>query len=128
MKTEPTYGTFESILEIATPSLRPVCKSLRAIIASQHPNVVEVVWPKLKIASYGVGPKKNTQHYAYIAVQSAHINLGFYHGVALADPSGILEGTGKALRHVKVRDLPGASGSAIANLLRQALTERLPYE
>lgn len=128
MESESTHGTFKDILAVASPALRPVCKSLRDLIASQHSGFVETVWPNLKISSFGVGPKKKTQHYAYIAVQPSHINLGFYHGTSLADPSSALEGTGKELRHIKVRDVPTAKSDAVANLLRQAVAERRPYQ
>lgn len=127
MSIDRTHGTFKDILDIASPTLRPVCAALRDLVASQHADFVEVVWPKLKITSFGVGPKKMTQHYAYIAVQSSHINLGFYHGASLADPDGLLEGTGKELRHIKIRDLSGARSKAISNLVRQAIAEREPY-
>lgn len=119
--------SFKDILALASPPLRPVCESLRSLVASQHAGFVEVVWPKLKIASFGVGPRKLTQHYAYIAIFSSHINLGFYHGASLADPVGLLEGTGRKLRHVKIRDLPSVQSEALAGLLRQAIAERMPY-
>lgn len=41
--------------------------------------------------------------FAYVNVFGAHVNVGFFHGSALADPSGLLEGTGKFMRHVKLR-------------------------
>lgn len=128
MSTRQTHGAFKDILDMASPELRPVCESLRNLVASQHADFVELVWPNLKIANFGVGPKKMSQHYAYIAVQSGHVNLGFYHGASLADPNGLLEGTGKTLRHVKICDLAGAGSSAVANLLRAAIAERRPYE
>jgi hypothetical protein len=40
----------------------------------------------------------------YVSAQSGYVNLGFYEGAALDDPAGLLEGTGKAMRHVKVSD------------------------
>lgn len=124
MNVEQAPCTFQSIVDMASPELRPVCASLRNLIASQHAAFVEIVWPNHKIASFGFGPKKMSQHYAYIAVQTSHINLGFYHGVTLDDPTGLLEGTGKKLRHVKVCDLPLAKSAAVASLLRQAIAER----
>jgi hypothetical protein len=42
----------------------------------------------------------------------AHVNVGFFHGAALADPAGLLEGTGKSMRHVKLR--PGLALDAPA--------------
>jgi hypothetical protein len=83
---------------MANPALQPVCYALRRLITSLDGGYVEAVWPKLRMASYGVGPMKITQHYAYIAVQAEHINLGFYHGASLADPADLRNRQGAASR------------------------------
>jgi hypothetical protein len=44
--------------------------------------------------------------FAYLNVFTAHMNVGFIYGAMLPDPAGLLEGSGKRGRHVKVR--PGA--------------------
>ena len=41
--------------------------------------------------------------FAYVNVFKAHVNLGFFHGSELLDVSNLLEGTGKRMRHVKLR-------------------------
>ena len=41
--------------------------------------------------------------FAYVNVFRAHANVGFFHGSYLKDPAGLLEGTGKRMRHVKIR-------------------------
>ncbi len=38
----------------------------------------------------------------YVAAYRAHVNVGFFHGASLDDPSGLLEGAGKRMRHVKL--------------------------
>ncbi len=124
MANNETHGKFEDILVNAKPELRLVCESLRHLIASLHEGFVEVVWPKHEIASYGVGPKKMTEHYAYIGMQASHVNLGFYHGASLADPEGLLEGSGKELRHVKLRDVAATKSDDVTALLREAISER----
>jgi len=124
MITNETHGKFDDILVDAQPDLLPVCEALRHLIVSLHEGFVEIVWPKQRIASFGVGPKKMTEHYAYIGVQGSHVNLGFYHGASLADPEGLLEGTGKELRHVKLRDVAAAKSDAVTALLREAISER----
>jgi hypothetical protein len=121
---EGTHGSFGDILGAAGPRLRPLCGALRDLIASLDGDVHEVVWPRQKIASYGLGPRKMTEHYAYVAVQKAHVNLGFYHGTRLRDPTGLLEGTGKSLRHVKIRSASDAGSRAVAALVRAAIAER----
>jgi hypothetical protein len=44
--------------------------------------------------------------FAYVNAFTSHVNVGFFHGADLADPSRVLEGTGRFMRHVKLR--PGA--------------------
>jgi hypothetical protein len=128
MYSDATHGKFADILAMANPELRPVCAYLRRLIGLLHNDFIEVVWPNQKIASFGVAPKKMTEHYAYIAVQSSHINLGFYHGTSLADPEELLEGTGKELRHIKLRDVSAAKRDAIAALLREAIADRKHHQ
>ncbi len=40
--------------------------------------------------------------FGYVNAFTAHVNVGFFHGAHLADPTGLLEGTGKFMRHVKL--------------------------
>jgi hypothetical protein len=40
--------------------------------------------------------------FAYTNVFTAHVNVGFFHGAALPDPAGLLQGDGKYMRHVKL--------------------------
>ena len=48
--------------------------------------------------------------FGYVNVFTAHVNVGFFHGAALRDPARLLEGTGKFMRHVKLR--PGTATNA----------------
>jgi hypothetical protein len=41
--------------------------------------------------------------FAYVNAFRAHVNVGFFRGAEIADPKGMLEGTGKFMRHVKLR-------------------------
>ena len=41
--------------------------------------------------------------FGYVNVFRAHVNVGFFKGAYLPDPAGLLEGTGKHMRHVKLR-------------------------
>ncbi|MCE7990618.1 MAG: DUF1801 domain-containing protein [Roseivirga sp.] len=45
--------------------------------------------------------------FAYINVFTSHVNLGFFYGAYLPDPTGLLEGSGKHMRHIKLR--PGVN-------------------
>jgi hypothetical protein len=43
--------------------------------------------------------------FAYVSAFRDHVNVGFFHGTALPDPAGLLQGTGKYMRHVKVKPM-----------------------
>jgi hypothetical protein len=45
--------------------------------------------------------------FAYVNVLTAHVNVGFFFGAELDDPNGLLKGSGRRMRHVKLR--PGAA-------------------
>ena len=58
--------------------------------------------------------------FAYVDAYKAHVNLGFYHGNDLPDPTGLLEGSGKFMRHVKLRPDLEVDAPALTELIRQA--------
>jgi hypothetical protein len=77
-----------------------------------------------RAATYGLGPKKMSEGYAYILPHTRWVNLGFYKGAELDDPRGLLEGTGAKMRHVKVRSVDEAGKPAVRALIEAALKER----
>lgn len=58
--------------------------------------------------------------FAYVGAFRAHVNVGFFRGSALADPAGLLHGTGKYMRHVKVRPGRALDGSSLEALIAAA--------
>ena len=50
--------------------------------------------------------------FAYVNVFTSHVNVGFFQGASLPDPARLLQGTGKFMRHVKLK--PGTTTSAAA--------------
>lgn len=58
--------------------------------------------------------------FCYVVGYSKHVNLGFCDGAALPDPAGLLEGTGKTMRHVKVRPDGETPLAALSQLIASA--------
>jgi hypothetical protein len=56
----------------------------------------------------------------YIGVLKDHVNLGFHHGTDLRDSYRLLEGTGKEMRHIKIRNISDALSPAIRVYLQEA--------
>ena len=118
------YGTFEELMDIAEPAMRPIARRLREVVVKVDPDTVEVVRLGDRAATYGVGPKKMSEGCAYVLPHKNWVNLGFYKGAELPDPAGIMEGTGKKLRHVKVRSVEEAARPELRALIEEALAER----
>lgn len=53
--------------------------------------------------------------FAYLQANKNHVNLGFYSGFeALKDPNDLLEGTGKTMRHIKIRHVKDVDSDRLA--------------
>lgn len=117
---------FEEILEGCTPQVRDLGIRTRALIREVFPRVVEVPWPRQRVVGYGVGPKKMSEHFCYIAFHSGHVNLGFNYGSELDDPEQLLAGPGKLLRHVKITTPADLSRRGLRQLIEDASRHRMP--
>ena len=119
------FGTFEDLLRITSEPLRPIAEGLRAIVFETHPDTCETVRLGDRAATYGLGPRKMIEGYAYILPYKSWVNLGFFQGANLSDPERLLEGTGAKMRHVKIRSASDAERPAVRALLRAAIDERI---
>jgi hypothetical protein len=66
--------------------------------------------------------------FAYVNSFKSHVNVGFFYGAALEDSAGLLEGSGKRMRHVKLHAAREPSAAALRDLIDAAyfdIRERL---
>ncbi len=61
--------------------------------------------------------------FAYVNAFKAHVNVGFFRGAEIADPDGLLEGTGKFMRHVKLVPDRDVDATALIKLINAAYTD-----
>jgi hypothetical protein len=101
-----------------------IATNLHRLILHIHPRAHESVWHRQNIASYGVGPKKMSEHFVYIANYRDHVNLGFYQGASMEDPAQLLAGTGTDLRHIKIKTLADAKSENLTRYIEEALRLR----
>lgn len=59
----------------------------------------------------------------YVNAFTNHVNVGFFLGSALGDPAGVLEGTGRFMRHVKVRPGDTDKDTALEDLIGRAYAD-----
>ena len=61
--------------------------------------------------------------FAYVDAFTAHVNVGFFRGAALPDPAQLLQGTGKYMRHVKLRPGSDMDAAALVRLVDAAYAD-----
>jgi len=109
-KTDPTVSQYVSEQEDIA---RRLAEEVRALILDVLPDAVEEF--KWSQPCYST-----TRPICYFKVARKHITLGFNEGASLQDSDGLLEGTGKAMRHVKISLGGGGIPSGVRDLLSQA--------
>jgi hypothetical protein len=108
----------QELLDDFSPEVQQLSLSLRARIFELVPDVQETVMRGYKSLSYGLGGKDN--QFTAIVLHSDRVNLQFHRGTALPDPAGLLEGTGKAMRHVKVSTDETVQSEEVKELIESA--------
>lgn len=114
----------KAFFDLYSKDVQKLAWKVRELIFEVAPDIDETVYPQMKVIRYGLdGNKMNALVYAIMPTR-AHVGLGFMHGTALADPNGMLEGTGKNLRHVKLITLENVASPALRRLLEEALEDK----
>ena len=105
----------EQVLRGCPPELRDVAEALRRLVKGAAPRASErgyTGWGNLVYDNNGM--------FCYIAPLKDSVNLGFQRGIDLSDPEGLLRGTGKSMRHVKVRKREDIRADALSRLVTEA--------
>ena len=104
------------------PAVQAVALGLRHVVLVEMAPCHEYIFTMRGrvVLLYGPTSRAIEDCVCMIGVYRKHANLQFTHGIDLADPHGLLEGTGKRMRHIKVRALSDLDRQEIREFLRQA--------
>jgi hypothetical protein len=118
-----------TLLEPHTPTVRDVFEALRALARDVMPDAQEQLDLPDRVLAFGFGPPGGVRMRGLavgLIPHKAHVNVQLADGALLDDPSGIVEGTGKRIRHVKCRGLDDVARPALRALLEQQAARRRP--
>jgi hypothetical protein len=105
------------------PELQAIERALRTTIRTAFPGAIEQVDFGNKLIAFGRSMKIRELLFAIIAHKS-HVNLQLADGALLADPAGLIEGTGKRIRHVKIRSVEAAASPEVRAIIAAQLAAR----
>jgi hypothetical protein len=96
------------------PELRSIALRWFTRMRACGDDVGELVHDGCPVVCIGDAP------FAYVDAFSAHVNVGFFNGSALRDDAGLLQGSGKRMRHVKLRPGQKIDDRALGDLIEAA--------
>src|SRR5271170_2815564 len=100
MRRPPDPQLF-GFLEAYDRPISDLALALREVILEEAPDASESIYQVYTVAIWFGFSDKMKDMFCYIATNAGHINLGFPRGATLPDPNRVLEGDGKAMRHIK---------------------------
>ena len=110
-----SVASVDEYLDLMDYPQREIAERLRGIVLARYPQLSEDVKWHVPVYSLGTTPIVSVEGF------KAHVNLKFFKGAELEDRAGILEGTGKGVRHVKFRSPEDVDEGKIRGLIDQAL-------
>jgi hypothetical protein len=115
----------DAFLKPYSPVVRAVTLKACQLVLDNFPEGIEQVDLSDKLIAYGFD---RTYKGAVCAIMpyTAHINLIFSQGAQLPDPQGLLEGTGKLARHIKLKTLADVERPGVKALVKAAVALKRP--
>jgi hypothetical protein len=110
-------ASVDEYVDLLTTPQKDVALQLREIVRTRYPRLREEIKWHVPVYSLGTTPIVSIEGF------KAHVNLKFFDGARLQDPGGLLEGTGKGVRHLKFRSTEDVDEGKIRGLIDEALEQ-----
>ncbi|MEX0813955.1 MAG: DUF1801 domain-containing protein [Chitinophagales bacterium] len=100
----------------ADKPLKDILLKLRQLIAEAVPKAKENF-------KWGQPVYTTEKDFCYLKLNKQHINIGFFNFEKITDPNNLLEGSGKNMRHIKIRSISDIDSSELSKMIKQASTD-----
>ncbi|SHN30352.1 DUF1801 domain-containing protein [Gracilibacillus kekensis] len=104
----------EQYIEKHPKNIQEITVNLRQLILNTSSEWTEEI--KWGMPSYSIN-----KNICYLQASKNHVNLGFYHGAQLEDPHNLLGGTGKQMRHIRVKKMEDIDEDSLKLYVKNAI-------
>ncbi|MCA9793193.1 MAG: DUF1801 domain-containing protein, partial [Candidatus Eremiobacteraeota bacterium] len=111
---------FDALLYDYDPAIGELARGARSLLASVRPQAHQEVhpgWGGYLLFKQVAGAGTTV---CWLSAHKKHVSIGFSQGASLADPAGLLEGSGKHQRHVKIKKPENLERPELRQLIEQA--------
>jgi hypothetical protein len=122
MKAKPPNAQFAEFLAKYSAEIAALARAVLRKMRARLPGAIELVYDNYNALVIGFGPTEKASDAIFsIALYPRWINLFFLHGVGLPDPKRLLQGNGKVVRHVVLKEAEDLDDPAIRELMAHAV-------
>lgn len=122
--TRPPDRKLLGYLAVYHPHVSHLALALREIVLEEAPDAIESIVKSYAVAiGFSFTGKPLKDGFCHVVTYATHVNLGFNRGALLPDPSRILKGNGKSIRHVTIKDQGELEKPAIRKYLQAAIEQ-----
>jgi hypothetical protein len=112
-----------SFLSAYDPGVADLALALRDVVLEEAPDASESIYQTYTVAIWFGYCGKMKDMFCYIFTNARHVNLGFPRGAGLPDPHRVLEGEGKAMRHIKFASERDLARPFVSRYIRAAMDQ-----
>ena len=124
MSPEAQLGAF---LAKFTPGVETQARAALARMSARLPEAVQLVYDNYNALAIAFGANEKLSGVVFsIAVYPRWVSLFFSRGTALSDPRKLLQGTGKGIRHIVLKDMALLDDPAVEALIAESLSRATP--
>lgn len=118
----PPSNELLQFLAVYDAAVGALALALRDIVLEEAPAANEIIYDAYNAVALAYSfTDKWQEGFCHIAVYSRYANLGFQRGAELPDPAGVLKGTGKLIRHIRIASTGNLHQPHLRQYLRAAL-------
>lgn len=106
------------------PHVANLALALREVVLEEAPEAIESLVNGYAVSiGFSFTGKPLKDGFCHVVTYSTHVNLGFNRGALLPDPDGILEGSGKSIRHIRIRNHDDLDRPVLRRFLQLAIEQ-----
>ncbi len=107
-----------------SPQVSSLALALREVVLEEAPEAIESLVNGYAVAiGFSFTGKPLKDGFCHIVTYTTHVNLGFNRGAQLPDPDSILQGSGKLIRHIRIRNHEDLDRPLVRRFLRAAIAQ-----
>lgn len=118
---KPIHPDFFFFLKDRDASLVELFLAVRAFVWQHYPDSNELLYHTQALTAVFSITHKLSDAYCHIPIYTNHLNLGFNKGRILPDPDGLLQGTGKLIRHIPIHSVEDLQNESVSQLIKAAI-------